>query len=66
MLFHDPELIRRYRMIEDGKRDVATQISAAKLEAAKETAMRMKAKGYPNEDIAEITVLSVVDIEALV
>jgi hypothetical protein len=53
-------------MIEDGKRDVATQISAAKLEAAKETAMRMKAKGYPNEDIAEITVLSVVDIEALV
>ena len=26
---NDPELIRRYRMVEDGKRDVATRISVA-------------------------------------
>ncbi len=26
---NDPELIRRYRMIEDGKRDIATRISVA-------------------------------------
>ena len=25
----DPDLVRRYRMVEDGKRDVATKISAA-------------------------------------
>ena len=82
---HDPDLIRHYRMIEDGKRDVATQISVAetkarlegeregrregrregKLEATKENARRMKAKGYPSADIAEITGLSVADIEKL-
>ena len=26
---NDPELIRRYRMVEDGKRDVATKIAVA-------------------------------------
>ena len=29
---NDPELIRRYRMVEDGKRDVATRIAAAEEE----------------------------------
>ena len=36
------------------------------LETTKENARRMKAKGYPSEDIAEITGLSVAEIEALV
>ena len=67
---HDPDLIRHYRMIEDGKHDVATKISVAetkaRLEEKKENARRMKAKGYPGEDIAEITGLSVAEIEALV
>ena len=79
---HDPDLIRHYRMIEDGKHDVATKISVAetkarlegklegeregRLETTKENARRMKAKGYPGEDIAEITGLSVAEIEALV
>jgi len=30
---NDPELIRRYRMVEDGKRDVATRIAAAEEKA---------------------------------
>lgn len=30
---NDPELIRRYRMIEDGKRDIATRISVAEKKA---------------------------------
>ena len=67
---HDPELIRRYRMIEDGKRDVATQISVAetkaRLEEKRENAKRMKTKGYASEDIAEITGLSVAEIDELV
>ena len=82
---HDPDLIRHYRMIEDGKHDVATKISVAetkarlegerkgklegeregRLEEKKENARRMKAKGYPGEDIAEITGLSVAEIDAL-
>ena len=36
------------------------------LETTKENARRMKAKGYPSEDIAEITGLSVAETEALV
>lgn len=62
---HDPELIRRYRMIEDGKRDVATQISVAKFEEKRETAKRMKADGVDVAIIAKYTNLSVADIEAL-
>ena len=42
----DPDLIRRYRMIEDGKRDVATKISVAVKKAVKkaeqETAQRVE------------------------
>ena len=30
---NDPELIRRYRMVEDGKRDVATRIAVAEEKA---------------------------------
>jgi len=79
---HDPDLIRHYRMIEDGKRDIATKISVAvtkamqegmlqgklegRLEVKRETAQRMKAKGYPSEDISEITGLSVTEIEDLI
>ncbi len=33
---NDPDLIRRYRMIEDGKRDIATRISVAEKKAKKE------------------------------
>ena len=52
-------------MIEDGKRDVATQISVAKLEEKRETAKRMKADGVDVAIIAKYTNLSVADIEAL-
>ena len=38
----DPDLIRRYRMIEDGKRDIATKISAAVEKAERETAKRVE------------------------
>ena len=71
---HDPDLIRHYRMIEDGKRDVATQISAAetkarregRLEATKENARCMKADGLDVALIAKYTDFSVADIEVLV
>ena len=33
---NDPDLIRRYRMIEDGKRDIATRISVAEKKAKEE------------------------------
>ena len=33
---NDPDLIRRYRMIEDGKRDIATKISVAETRGREE------------------------------
>ena len=38
----DPELIRRYRMIEDGKRDIATRIGVAVRKAEQKTARRVE------------------------
>ena len=62
---NDPDLIRRYRMFEDGKRDVATQISVAEKNAHLEDARRMKAKGYPVSDIVELTGVSAKEVDAL-
>ena len=62
---NDPDLIRRYRMFEDGKRDVATKISAAEKKAHLEDARRMKAKGYPVSDIVELTGVSSSEVDAL-
>ena len=66
---NDPELIRRYRMIEDGRRDVATKIAAAekKAEARKnrENAKGMKNAGIAVSVIASITGLSENEIAAL-
>ena len=42
---NDPELIRRYRMIEDGKRDIATRISVAEKRARAEGEARGRAEG---------------------
>ena len=70
----DPMLIRRYRiMYQDARRDEATRIAVAEQKAraderekAKENmAKGMKMKKYPVSDIAEITGLSVSEIDAL-
>ena len=70
----DPELIRRrQRMIEDGKRDIATQISVAetkaRLEAIHEDNRRMaklmKADGMDAARIAKYTGLTMSEIEEL-
>lgn len=42
---NDPELIRRYRMIEDGRRDIATKISVAEKKAAEKARAEGEAKG---------------------
>lgn len=78
---NDPELIRRYRMVEDGKRDVATRIAVAeargieigeargeaKGEARKnrENARAMKKAGIEIEIIAQITGIGEAEINAL-
>ena len=62
---NDPDLIRRYRMFEDGKRDVATKVSVAEKKAHLEDARRMKAKGYPVSDIVELTGVSASEVDAL-
>jgi len=62
---NDPMLIRRYRMYQDSKRDEATRIAVAEQKAHLDDAKRMKAKKYPIADIAEITGLSVAEIDAL-
>ena len=62
---NDPDLIRRYRMFEDGKRDVATKVSVAEKKAHLEDARRMKAKGYPVSDIVELTGVSSSEVDAL-
>ena len=78
---NDPELIRRYRMVEDGRRDVATRIAVAEArgieigeargmeigEAKKnrENARAMKNAGIEIAVIAQITGLDEAEIEAL-
>lgn len=66
---NDPELIRRYRMVEDGKRDVATRIAVAeeKAEARKnrENARAMRNAGIDVALIAQITGLDEAEINAL-
>jgi len=70
----DPELIRRYRMIEDGKRDIATRISAAEkrgreqgkeqgIELGKEQGAKQKnlenAKGFKQQGVDPAIISSV-------
>ena len=66
---NDPDLIRRYRMIEDGKRDIATKISVAerkaKMEGKAEMARKLKNEGVDPAIIARTSGLSIHEIEAL-
>ena len=66
---NDPDLIRHYRMIEDGKRDIATKISVAEKRARAEerlaVARNFKRDGLDPELIARNTGLSIQEIEAL-
>ena len=62
---NDPTLVRRYRMIEDGKRDVATKISVAEKNAHISDAKRMKERGIASDVISDVTGVSIVDVEAL-
>ncbi len=62
---NDPDLIWRYRMVEDGKRDVATKIAVAEKKAHTEDARKMKADGMEPNLISKYTGLSLVDIDNL-
>ncbi|MBQ9412524.1 MAG: hypothetical protein IJU29_05435, partial [Oscillospiraceae bacterium] len=74
---NDPDLIRHYRMIEDGKRDIATKISVAekrsrtegkaegKAEERLEIARNFKRDGLDPALIARNTGLSIQEINAL-
>ena len=66
---NDPELIRRYRMVEDGKRDIATKIAVAERRAEKnanlKVARRMKAEGMSPDLIARMTGLPETEIKSL-
>ena len=66
---NDPDLIRRYRMIQDGKRDVATKIAVAVEKAEKEekrkNAKGMREAGIALDLISKITGLSEAEILAL-
>ncbi len=74
---NDPDLIRRYRMIEDGKRDIATKIAVAEEKAearGKEIGEAKKnrdnAKGFKEQGIDPVTIsrvtgLSLEEIAAL-
>lgn len=62
---NDPDLIRRYRMFEDGKRDVATKVSVAVKDTKIDLARRMKSKGYSVSDIVELTGVSASEVNAL-
>ena len=59
---NDPDLIRSYRMVEDGKRDIAAKVSAAEAKgesnAHLQDALAMKADGLPLDLIARYTGLS--------
>ncbi len=70
---NDPELIRRYRFFEDGRRDEATRLSVATKKAAKEAAnnkaievaRKMKAKGLAVDMISEVTGILAAEINKL-
>ena len=62
---NDPNLIRLYRLEQDAIRDENSRLSFAVREAHRADAIKMKAKGYPHADIAEITGLSINEIMAL-
>ena len=59
---NDPELIRRYRMIEEGKRDIATSISVAEKRARAEGEAKKNreiARGMRNAGIAVSLIVSI-------
>ena len=70
---NDPDLIRRYRMIEDGKHDVATKIAVAEMKAEKqgrkaasvEIARSFKQDGIDPAIIARNTGLTIQEVYAL-
>jgi predicted transposase/invertase (TIGR01784 family) len=66
---NDPELIRRYRMIEDGKHDIATRISVAEKRGAEqknlENAKGLKQEGVDPAIISRVTGLSLDEIAKL-
>ena len=62
---NDPDLIRRYRMLEDGKRDVATKISVAEKNAHINDARGFKQNGVDPEIISKVTGLSLDEIAKL-
>ena len=66
---NDPELIRRYRMIEDGKHDIASKMVVAerkgRYDEKRDNARRMKARGFSVDDIIDITGLTAIEVNAL-
>lgn len=62
---NDPDLIRRYRMFEDGKRDVATKVSVAERNAHIKDARGFKEKGVDPAIISSVTGLSMDEIAKL-
>ena len=74
---NDPELIWRYRMIEDGKHDIATKMVVAERKGwidgerkgryneKRNNARRMKDRGFSVDDIIDITGLSATEVNAL-
>ncbi len=62
---NDPDLIRRYRFYEDGKRDEATRISVAERKAHLEDARKMKAEGIAADVISRVTGITTADIANL-
>ena len=66
---NDPEMIRRYRLVEDGKREVATKVSAAEKRGEdkknRENARRMKELGMESSVITQVTGLSLSEIAKL-
>lgn len=74
---NDPELIRRYRFVEDGKRDIATQISIAEKRgektgeergrenAKREVAKALKLSGIDASIIAKTTGLTPEEVDRL-
>ena len=62
---NDPDLIRRYRMFEDGKRDIATKVSAAERNAHIEDAKSLKQLNVDPSIISRATGLSLSEISKL-
>ena len=62
---NDPELIRRYRFYEDGKRDVATQLSVATKKAKMDFARGLKSDGIDPAIISKNSGLTLKEIAEL-